>query len=61
MREGWNAAGFIYYAPSDPKVWVPKVRGYGWTLNFARGEAWAWLGALSAFLGLTALRIRWQN
>ena len=28
---------FIYYCPRDPRIIVPKrIRGLGWTLNFAR-------------------------
>ncbi len=36
----WKAKGMIYYAPDDPAVWVPKLIGTGYTLNFARPAAW---------------------
>jgi len=28
--------GFIYYNPTDPKVFLPKRSGLGYTLNFAK-------------------------
>jgi uncharacterized membrane protein len=31
-RGGWLD---LYVAPNDSRVWVPKRRGIGWTLNFA--------------------------
>jgi len=36
--EGWN--GVIYRNQTDPRLWVPKIVGPGYTLNFARREAW---------------------
>jgi len=34
----------LYYSNiDDPRVWVPKVSGTGWTLNFAHRRAWAWM------------------
>jgi uncharacterized membrane protein len=36
--EGWN--GVTYNNPRDPRLWVPKITGAGYTLNFARREAW---------------------
>jgi uncharacterized membrane protein len=54
--EGWRGAGMIYFAPEDPAVFVPKLRGIGQTLNFARPMAWVFLIAiLVAPLALTAL------
>lgn len=29
----------FYNNPDDPRIWVPKLSGYGWTLNFAHGRA----------------------
>ena len=27
----------IFYSnPEDPRGWVPKIRGYGWTVNFRK-------------------------
>jgi uncharacterized membrane protein len=55
---GWRWAGTIYYAPEDPAVFVPKLRGIGQTLNFARPMAWVFLLAiLAAPLVLTAIVI----
>jgi uncharacterized membrane protein len=31
--EGWN--GMIYRNPQDPRLWVPKITGFGSTLNLA--------------------------
>jgi len=39
----WHAGGLIYFNPSDAAVLVPKRFGWGWTLNFARPVAWAYL------------------
>jgi uncharacterized membrane protein len=36
--EGWQ--GLIYKNADDPRLWVPKLSGMGWTLNYA--NAWAW-------------------
>ncbi len=43
--DGW-VAGFMYYCPENPSVWVETRMGYGYTLNFARAEAWVVLTAL---------------
>jgi uncharacterized membrane protein len=32
--------GFAYHNPDDPRLWVPKLIGIGWTLNFAHRLAW---------------------
>jgi len=42
--EGWN--GIIYNNPRDPRLWVPKISGYGTTLNFAHRRAWVMLGSI---------------
>jgi uncharacterized membrane protein len=42
--EGWN--GIIYNNPKDPRLWVPKISGYGTTLNFAHRRAWVMLGSI---------------
>jgi uncharacterized membrane protein len=36
----------FYYGKNDTRVFVPKRRGYGMTLNFARPLTYAWLGLL---------------
>lgn len=45
----------IYRNPSDPDLWVPKLYGYGWTINMAhpKGRLLAWAtfaGIAVAFL-----------
>lgn len=42
--EGWN--GIIYNNPRDPRLWVPKISGYGTTLNFAHRRAWVMLSSI---------------
>ena len=42
--EGWN--GIIYNYPKDTRLWVPKISGYGTTLNFAHRRAWVMLGSI---------------
>ena len=42
--EGWN--GIVYNNPRDPRLWVPKISGYGTTLNFAHRRAWVMLGSI---------------
>jgi uncharacterized membrane protein len=46
--DGWRAGGLIYFSPEDPAVFVPKQRGIGQTLNFARPSAWFVLAILLA-------------
>ncbi len=41
--EGWN--GLFYCNLRDPRVWLPKLAGIGYTLNFAHRQAWLWLAA----------------
>ena len=42
--------GFIYFCKADQRIVVPKrLRGLGWTLNFARPLALPFLGVLLAF------------
>jgi uncharacterized membrane protein len=43
--DGW-IAGFMYYSPENPSVWVESRMGYGYALNFARTEAWGLLAIL---------------
>lgn len=40
---------FIYYAPEDSRLWVRKLLGLGWTVNFGHPRA---LGVMIAFLVL---------
>jgi hypothetical protein len=54
--EGWN--GFIYSNAKDPRLWVPKLSGFGATLNFAHVRAWLILGAILALpLGAAAVAL----
>jgi hypothetical protein len=57
--EGWN--GFIYSNKEDPRHWVPKLGGIGYTLNFAHGGSWLLLALLLlpvAVLVLLGFRLR---
>jgi uncharacterized membrane protein len=38
-HEGHYRWGLFYYNPQDPRIWVEKRVGVGWTLNFARPAA----------------------
>jgi len=38
LPEGYT--GVFYKNPRDARLWVPKVTGLGWTLNFAHRRAW---------------------
>jgi uncharacterized membrane protein len=51
--------GMFYANPEDPRLWVPKRTGYGWTLNFARPAAYGVMLALAA--GAVALGIGLRN
>jgi uncharacterized membrane protein len=54
--EGWN--GIIYNNPRDPRLWVPKISGYGTTLNFAHRRAWLMLGSILVLsLGVAAFGV----
>lgn len=44
MPEGYR--GLFYSDPRDPRLWVPRTSGLGWTLNFAHKKAWPTLLAL---------------
>jgi Family of unknown function (DUF5808) len=41
-------AGFVYKNPRDARLWVPKVVGPGWTINFAHRLAWPVMVAIVA-------------
>lgn len=58
----WRGKGLFayYYAPSDPRVWVPKrIEALGWTLNFAHRASWYWLVGLVGTPLLIAGLSRW--
>jgi uncharacterized membrane protein len=44
LPEGWD--GLVYRNAGDERLWVPKLTGLGWTLNFAHRAAWPVLLAL---------------
>ena len=46
MDDRYWKAGLIYSNPNDPAVWVEKRFGIGYTLNFARADAWWFLAAV---------------
>ena len=52
--------GLFYVNPDDPRIWVPKPVGVGWTLNFSRGLSWVimvlFLSLLALVIGLTLPR-----
>ena len=52
--------GLFYVNPEDPSIWVPKLFGLGWTLNFAHGMSWVFLALLllvpAIIIGLAASR-----
>ncbi len=52
-----RAAGYrggLYNNSEDPRIWAPKLGGYGWTLNFAHGRA-RWIMAALLLLPVLAL------
>jgi uncharacterized membrane protein len=57
--EGWN--GIIYRNARDPRVWIPKIAGIGYTLNFAHGRAWLWLLACLTIPILAILTVLTQT
>ena len=38
--------GVFYHNPEDPKIWVEKLYGWGYTLNMARPMSWVILAAM---------------
>ena len=44
LPEGYT--GVFYRNPRDARLWVPKVAGVGWTINFAHRRAWPVMIAL---------------
>lgn len=51
-------SGLAYSNPDDKRLWVPKLLGPGWTINFAHPMAWPALVAVLAIpVGLAVLII----
>ena len=48
---------FYYYDPADPRVWIPKLSGGGWTLNLAHKSGRFWMVFLLAMPLLIAFSI----
>jgi len=46
--------GVFYKNPRDARLWVPKVTGLGWTLNFAHRRAWP---AMIALVGVPVVLV----
>jgi len=43
--------GIFYFCREDGRVIVPKrIRGLGWTINFARPAALLWIAAIAGFV-----------
>ena len=42
--------GIFYFNRQDPRLLVPKRRGFGWTLNLAHVTAWAIIGIIVLLL-----------
>jgi hypothetical protein len=47
--------GVLYVNRNDPRLFVEKRSGLGWTLNFAHPIAWWLAGGLFVILGLVQL------
>lgn len=47
--------GSFYVNPDDPRGWVPKTNGLGWTVNFRTRENAYIFAALIAVCGASAL------
>lgn len=53
---GYN--GLVYNNPDDPRLWVPKILGYGYTINFGHRLAWpVFLAILAIPLAVVVLVI----
>lgn len=50
----FRGGGLFYHNSGDPRLWVEKRIGIGWTLNYARPAAW-WLTALFLVLPVGAV------
>ena len=57
LPEGYT--GVFYSNPRDTRLWVPKLAGVGWTINFAHRRAWPVMIALiGAPVALAILIVR---
>jgi len=53
-HQNWKLLVF-YFNRSEPRLWVPKRIGLGFTMNFARGTAWAIMAILLATVVVLAV------
>jgi len=52
--QNWKLLVF-YFNRSEPRLWVPKRFGLGFTMNFARATAWAIIAILLATVVVLAV------
>jgi hypothetical protein len=69
VRDAWNSAtqgpvsdhyrgGVFYVNPQDPRLWVEKRMGVGWTLNFAHPAApWVMVLLLGVTVGIVVAAV----
>ncbi len=50
----FRGGGMFYHNPEDPRLWVEKRIGIGWTLNYAKPSAW-WITAVFLLLPVAAV------
>lgn len=63
VRRAHTLWGLFYVNPNDPRGWVPKTFGYGWTVNMrSRGQVYVFvvliLGALLSAIAASVLATR---
>jgi len=52
--QSWKLLVF-YFNRSEPRLWVPKRIGLGFTMNFGRATAWAIMAILLATVVVLAV------
>jgi hypothetical protein len=58
-RSGPGRRGVLYVDPQDPRLWVEKRVGVGWTLNFAHPAAkWVMALLVAGVLAVAAVAVR---
>ncbi len=54
--------GIFYFCREDQRIVVPKrIRGLGWTINFARPSAYVWAAVLYLFIWGTVALARYAG
>jgi len=56
LPDGYN--GIAYRNPRDPRLWVPRLSGAGWTINFAHRLAWPAVIAIAGLLAAALIAAR---